>query len=118
MNEDFSFFWPNRGIPYFLDPDGRVLEPQVIYDIPYLLSGTISRDVEYRGIDLLMNYPDHDCIVYPRWQRDCGIPKDHPAVKKQRGRSPRAALPGSGASSSSGGMPPPAAEPNAGDQGG
>ena len=118
MNEDFSFFWPNRGIPYFLDPEGRVIELQVIDDISYLLSGTISRDVEFRDIDLLLNFLDLDCMVYPRWQPDCGIPKDHPAVKRQRGRNPRAAVPGSGASSSSGGMPPPVAEPNTDDQGG
>ena len=61
-----TFFWPNRGIPYFLDPEGRVIELQVIDDIPYLLSGTISRDVEFRDIDLLLNFLDLDCMVYPR----------------------------------------------------
>ena len=55
---------------------------------------------------------------FPRWQPDNGIPQDHPAAKRQRGRSPRAAVPGSGASSSSGGVVPPADEPVAGDQGG
>ena len=93
MNEDFSFFWPSCGIPYYLAPDGRMIELQVIDDIPYLLSGTVPRDVEFRDIDLLLSYLDLDCMVYTRWQPDSGIPQNHPAAKRQCGRNPLAAVP-------------------------
>ena len=115
MNEDFSFFWPNRGKPFFVDPGGGVIELEVIDDIPYLLSGTTSRDIEYADIEGILDLCDHSNVLYPRWPTPAEKDGTHVKLAGRKDGNPWVALPGSGASSSSVGPPPPDAVPVADD---
>jgi hypothetical protein len=59
LNDDFSFFWPNRSRPYFLDPKGRVIELDIIDDIPYLLRGASSRPICKDDVNKLQSIISH-----------------------------------------------------------